>query len=152
MGMRVIRRFRDPVRRCAHPRPPAGSGDISSGAMWSGRQARHVGLRSSPRPSRSISLDANPDPAAVWVRDGDRPPEASVTDFAALLAAPAGLLLVGLDHVSFAVASRAELDAAVALLDERGVGHDGLKDIGAGFILEFRDPDNIALELFAPKG
>ncbi|HEY8621017.1 MAG TPA: VOC family protein [Dermatophilaceae bacterium] len=59
---------------------------------------------------------------------------------------------VGLDHVSFAVASRAELDAAVALLDERGVGHDGLKDIGAGFILEFRDPDNIALELFAPKG
>lgn len=59
---------------------------------------------------------------------------------------------VGLDHVSFAVASRAELDAAVALLDERGVGHDGVKDIGAGFILEFRDPDNIALELFAPKG
>lgn len=59
---------------------------------------------------------------------------------------------VGLDHVSFAVASRAELDAAVALLDERGVGHDGLKDVGAGFILEFRDPDNIALELFAPKG
>ena len=58
---------------------------------------------------------------------------------------------VGLDHVSFAVASRAELDAAVALLDERGVGHDGLKDIGAGFILAFRDPDNIALELFAPK-
>jgi len=59
---------------------------------------------------------------------------------------------VGLDHLSFAVASRAELDAAVALLDERGVGHDGVKDIGAGFILEFRDPDNIALELFAPKG
>ena len=46
----------------------------------------------------------------------------------------------------------AELEAAVALLDERGVRHGGLKDIGAGFILEFRDPDNIALELFAPKG
>jgi len=59
---------------------------------------------------------------------------------------------VGLDHVSFAVASRAELDAAAALLDDRGIGHDGPKDIGAGFILEFRDPDNIALELFAPKG
>lgn len=27
----------------------------------------------------------------------------------------------------------------------------GIKDIGAGYILEFRDPDNIALELFAPK-
>jgi glyoxylase I family protein len=58
---------------------------------------------------------------------------------------------VGLDHVSFAVASRTDLEAAAALLDERGVVHGGVKDIGAGHILEFRDPDNIALELFAPK-
>lgn len=58
---------------------------------------------------------------------------------------------VGLDHVSFAVASRADLDAAAALLDERGLAHGGVKDIGAGYILEFRDPDNIALELSAPK-
>jgi glyoxylase I family protein len=56
----------------------------------------------------------------------------------------------GLDHVSFAVADRAALDRAVAVLDERGVRHGGIKDIGAGWILEFRDPDNIALELFAP--
>jgi len=58
---------------------------------------------------------------------------------------------VGLDHVSFAVAGRADLDAAAAVLDERGVSHGGVKDIGAGYILEFRDPDNIALELFARK-
>ncbi|WP_448616045.1 VOC family protein [Modestobacter sp. URMC 112] len=58
----------------------------------------------------------------------------------------------GLDHLSFAVASRAELDAAVAVLDERGVAHGGVKDIGVGAILEFRDPDGIALELFAPAG
>jgi glyoxylase I family protein len=58
---------------------------------------------------------------------------------------------VGLDHLSFAVDSRAELDRAVAVLDERDIGHEGVKDIGAGFILEFRDPDNIALELFAPR-
>lgn len=57
----------------------------------------------------------------------------------------------GLDHVSFAVAGRSELDAAATLLDDRGVDHGGVKDIGAGWILEFRDPDNIALELFAPK-
>lgn len=57
----------------------------------------------------------------------------------------------GLDHVSFAVAGRAELDAAATMLDERGVSHGGVKDIGAGWILEFRDPDNIALELFARK-
>jgi glyoxylase I family protein len=58
---------------------------------------------------------------------------------------------VGLDHLSFAVASRTELDDAAALLDQRGVRHQGVKDIGAGYILEFRDPDNVALELFAPK-
>jgi glyoxylase I family protein len=58
---------------------------------------------------------------------------------------------VGLDHLSFAVASRTELDDAAALLDQRGIRHQGVKDIGAGYILEFRDPDNVALELFAPK-
>lgn len=57
----------------------------------------------------------------------------------------------GLDHLSFAVASREVMDDAVAQLDALGVTHGGVTDIGAGYILEFRDPDNIALELFAPK-
>ena len=57
---------------------------------------------------------------------------------------------VGLDHLSFAVTARDQLDAAVVVLDGLGVRHEGVKDIGTGFILEFRDPDNIALELFAP--
>jgi glyoxylase I family protein len=55
----------------------------------------------------------------------------------------------GLDHLSFAVPSRADLDAAAARLDELGVAHDGVKDIGIGQLLEFRDPDGIALELWA---
>lgn len=58
---------------------------------------------------------------------------------------------VGLDHLSFAVAGRSDLDQAAALLDDRGVKHEGVKDIGVAYLLEFRDPDNIALELFAPK-
>jgi glyoxylase I family protein len=57
---------------------------------------------------------------------------------------------VGLDHLSFTVSSRADLEAAAALLDARGVSHAGVKDIGGGCILEFRDPDNIALELMSP--
>ena len=57
---------------------------------------------------------------------------------------------VGLDHLSFLLPGRAELDAAAALLDDLEVTHSGVKDIGAGYILEFRDPDNIALELYAP--
>ena len=56
---------------------------------------------------------------------------------------------VGLDHLSFAVSARSDLDAAVALLDGLGVQHEAVKDIGAGHVLEFRDPDNVALELFA---
>ncbi|MBD0739598.1 VOC family protein [Streptomyces sp. CBMA29] len=57
---------------------------------------------------------------------------------------------VGLDHVSFAVSGRDDLEAALRVLDDRGIPNAGIKDIGAGWILEFRDPDNIALELFAP--
>lgn len=58
---------------------------------------------------------------------------------------------VGLDHLSFTVEDREVLDDAAKQLDARGIAHPGVKDIGAGYILEFRDPDNIALELFAPK-
>jgi len=57
----------------------------------------------------------------------------------------------GLDHIAFRLASTDELDAAVAHLDEVGVAHEPIKDIGPSYILEFRDPDNIALELTAPK-
>lgn len=56
---------------------------------------------------------------------------------------------VGLDHLSFAVADPAALDAAAARLDELGVAHGGVKDLGRAALLEFRDPDGIALELYA---
>lgn len=58
----------------------------------------------------------------------------------------------GLDHLSFAAADVAALEAAARVLDELGIAHGGVKDLGgAGIaILEFRDPDNIALELTAP--
>jgi len=48
----------------------------------------------------------------------------------------------------------AALEHAVTVLDELGIAHAGIKDLGAGgiSILEFRDPDNIALELTAPNG
>ena len=36
-------------------------------------------------------------------------------------------------------------------LDALGIAHEPIKDIGVMYILEFRDPDNIALELIAPK-
>ncbi len=62
---------------------------------------------------------------------------------------------VGLDHLSFSVDSRAALDEAARVLDERGIPNGGVKDLGADFglyILAFRDPDNIQLELTATYG
>jgi glyoxylase I family protein len=59
---------------------------------------------------------------------------------------------VGLDHLSFSVESRADLEAAVKLFDERGVPHGPITPLeGFGIlILPFRDPDNMQLELTAP--
>ena len=59
---------------------------------------------------------------------------------------------VGLDHLSFSVPTRADLDAAVGVLDERGVAHGPIRELvplGLSF-LAFFDPDGIALELTAP--
>jgi glyoxylase I family protein len=56
----------------------------------------------------------------------------------------------GLDHIAFGCASRAELAEWAARLNELGVPHGEIKDAGYGSGLSFRDPDNIALELFAP--
>jgi glyoxylase I family protein len=56
----------------------------------------------------------------------------------------------GLDHISFGCADRDELVAWAARLDELGIPHGEIMDAGYGSGLSFRDPDNIALELFAP--
>jgi catechol-2,3-dioxygenase len=57
---------------------------------------------------------------------------------------------VGLDHLAFGLASRAELEQWAARLDELGVERGRIKDAGYGSGVSFRDPDGIALEFFAP--
>jgi catechol 2,3-dioxygenase-like lactoylglutathione lyase family enzyme len=57
---------------------------------------------------------------------------------------------VGLDHVSFACSDREELSTWQSRLDELGLAHGEIVDAGYGSGLSFRDPDNIALEFFAP--
>jgi len=57
---------------------------------------------------------------------------------------------VGLDHVAFACANRAELQQWESSLNELGIAHGGIVDATYGSGLSFRDPDNIALEFFAP--
>ncbi len=87
----------------------------------------------------AVGLGLGPSPAPARAPAGDRFDEARV----------------GLDHLSFQVASRAELERAAALLDERGVPHGAITDLGDAFglfILAFRDPDNVQLELTAAYG
>ena len=58
---------------------------------------------------------------------------------------------VGLDHLSFAVESRDDLDAAVRFFDERGIEHGPIREVpamGLAFLAAF-DPDGIAVELTA---
>jgi catechol 2,3-dioxygenase-like lactoylglutathione lyase family enzyme len=57
---------------------------------------------------------------------------------------------VGLDHVGFGCANRADLEGWVTRLGELGIEHGGIVDAPYGSGLSFRDPDGIALELFAP--
>jgi glyoxylase I family protein len=55
---------------------------------------------------------------------------------------------IGLDHLSFAVAQREDLDEWVRHLDARGVVHSGVVDVPPGAIVNFSDPSGIALAIF----
>lgn len=57
---------------------------------------------------------------------------------------------VGLDHVAFGCADRAELEQWQRRLDELEITHGGIKDATYGSGISFRDPDGIPLEFFAP--
>jgi glyoxylase I family protein len=59
---------------------------------------------------------------------------------------------VGLDHLAFGVADSAELNTWVGRLQALGVPHSPVvpaNSVPGAFVLVFRDPDNIQLELFA---
>jgi catechol 2,3-dioxygenase-like lactoylglutathione lyase family enzyme len=55
----------------------------------------------------------------------------------------------GLDHLAFAVGSRADLESWEKKFDEHGVSYTPTIDEAYGHVLNFKDPDNIALEVFA---
>ena len=61
---------------------------------------------------------------------------------------------VGLDHLSFGVPSRADLEEAIRLFDEHGVTHGKITRLPSFAIdvLSFEDPDGMQLEFTAPAG
>jgi hypothetical protein len=58
---------------------------------------------------------------------------------------------VGLDHLSFNVASRSELDAWQDRVAERAIEHTPIAESAMWDVLVVRDPDNIQLEFFYMK-
>lgn len=55
---------------------------------------------------------------------------------------------VGLDHISFQVKLREDLDKAVIFFDQEGISHGEIKKLSNNlYVMAFRDPDNIQLEL-----
>jgi catechol 2,3-dioxygenase-like lactoylglutathione lyase family enzyme len=57
----------------------------------------------------------------------------------------------GLDHVGFGCGDRRELERLRDRLDDLGIRHGGIADDALGHGLSFRDPDDIALEFWAPR-
>ncbi|GGG26152.1 glyoxalase [Rhodococcoides trifolii] len=55
----------------------------------------------------------------------------------------------GVDHIAFAC-TQDELDAWSSKLDDLGITHSAIKHAHYGSGISFRDPDNVALEFFAP--
>ena len=58
----------------------------------------------------------------------------------------------GLDHLSFSVAAKDDLEAAMRAFEEHGVAHGDITDLPPFGIavLPFKDPDGMALELITP--
>lgn len=54
----------------------------------------------------------------------------------------------GLDHLAFTVGTLDEIRDWAARLSDAGVVHSGVIDIPSGAILNFKDPDGLALALF----
>lgn len=59
---------------------------------------------------------------------------------------------VGLDHLAFVCTDRAELDSWQQVLSEYGVENSGIVESPFGQHINFRDPDQIALEFYLPAG
>ena len=89
-----------------------------------------------------------PDRSAAVLRFGGGPISVGLVEHAGSARHRFDPAVTGLDHLAFAVASREELAAWASRLDEAGVEHSGPIEVPPGEILNFKDPDGIALALF----
>jgi catechol-2,3-dioxygenase len=95
-----------------------------------------------------LDEDTGPFRHVVWVVGGTLVGLHQFPDLES--AAPFDERRIGLDHLAFACPNRAELAEWESRLHELGITNGGIVDASYGSGLSFRDPDNIALEFFAP--
>src|SRR5579859_2581894 len=62
---------------------------------------------------------------------------------------PASEFSTGLDHLAFGVPDREALELWQQHLDAHGVEHTPIKEGATGWLIVFRDPDNIQLEIYS---
>ncbi len=60
-------------------------------------------------------------------------------------------LNTGVDHIAFEASGREELVEWERQFADHGVTFTPIRDMEFGYHLNFRDPDNIPLEFFAPN-
>jgi glyoxylase I family protein len=61
---------------------------------------------------------------------------------------PASEFRTGLDHIAFTVTDRAELERWQHHFESNGVEHSPMKEGATGWLITFRDPDNIQMEVY----
>jgi glyoxylase I family protein len=61
---------------------------------------------------------------------------------------PANEIRTGMDHIAFTVTDRAELERWQRHFEEKGVDHSPIKEGATGWLITFRDPDNIQMEVY----
>jgi glyoxylase I family protein len=68
-----------------------------------------------------------------------------------LVSRPFDFTNAGVDHVSFTVIDRTELESWQRVFAERSVVHSPIDETDTALVLSFKDPDNIPLEFFLFK-
>ena len=97
-----------------------------------------------------LDEDTGPFKRVAWLTSGA---VVGLTQFPDLISTqPFNERRPGLDHLAFGCANRDELKAWETRLNELGIPNGGIADLPSYSVLSFRDPDNIALEFFAPRG
>jgi glyoxylase I family protein len=99
-----------------------------------------------------LSVGWNMDQEGVWRKVALVQPDSSfrmvLTQHASGNSDEFSELQTGLDHIAFTVADREELQGWRQRFEELGVDHSKIKEGATGFLITFRDPDNIQLEVY----